>query len=504
MKKCLSILLALMMILGMSSLGAFAETSNEGRTLVVGQATDITTLDPMNAVDGGTMFFLRNVFDTLVKVDEDGVAQPWLATSWDISEDGLVYTYHLRDDVYFTNGEQFTADDCQFTFERAPESYGCSTYMEYVESTEAVDDFTFVVTLKAPYAPWLNTSSIFSIMNREAVEEAGDRVNQIAVGTGPYMVTEWVPGEGCTVVRNDNYWGELPQIQTVEARIITDATTRAAALQSGDIHITSMLNEPDMPIFRDNADYTCAEGEYAFLWHLVMNEDNEYLANPLVRRAIVYAIDRDAVNLVATEGKGGTASLYGSKGSAGYRPEFEEYFDETYDPEMARQLLAEAGYPDGFTIKIQASTGHREIASVAIQSYLREVGINAEIEMVDWGTQMTNAAAGNYDMMLDGISDIIVHDLDYIFTGRFTDGGAQNFSGWHNDEFEQLVAEARALTDLTEREEIYGRCYEILFDEYPIIPMYWGAANIVATSDLGGVTFLPAVDIYFADYYWMN
>lgn len=504
MKKCLAILMALAMLLGMSGIGVLAEDPNEERTLIVSYKSDITNLDPMNAVDGVTLFFLRNIFDTLVRVDDNGVAQPWLATSWDISEDGLVYTYHLRDDVYFTNGEKFTADDCVFTFDRAPDTYYCSTFMQYVESYRAIDDLTFEVTLKEPYGPWLNTSSCFSIMNREAVEAAGDQVNQQPIGTGPYMVTEWVTGEKCVTVRNDNFWGELPKIKTIETRVITDAATRATALQSGDIHVTSLLNEPDMPYFRDNPDFNCLEGEYAFMWHLVMNEDNEYLANPLVRKAIMYALDREAINQVATDGKGGLGTLYGSKGSAGYRPEFEQYCDENYDPEKARELLAEAGYPDGFSIKIQASPGHIEIASVAIQSYLKEVGIDAEIEMVDWGTQMTNASAGNFDMMIDGISDVVVYDLDYLFTARFSDSGAQNFSGWHNDEFEELIAEARALTDLSAREELYGRCYDILYDEYPVIPLYWGACNVVSAANVGGVTFRPAVDLYYPDYYWVS
>lgn len=367
-----------------------------------------------------------NIFDRLVDINvaEDGTTSviPALAESWDISTDGLQYTFHLRQGVKFHNGNDFTAEDVAYTFHRLltveggvnsefiDQVKGANELLEgtadTLEGLEVVDDYTVKITLKEPYAAFLAciSSPGVSIYDSEATEAAGDQFGldpAVTVGTGPFIFTSWTLNDQIVMTKNDNYWKGATALPGVVVKIIPDTETQTMMFENGELDIIDLDFVTDA-IDRFVATYPdqIVEGNRVGITYLTMNQNIEPLNNVQVRKAVQMAIDKQTILDALYGGRGQVEYGIFPHGLIGFNPEQEVI---PYDPEAAKALLAEAGYADGFTMELSADSSASDTVTMAleiIKEQLAEVGINAEIKNYDQATWLDTRKAGELGSFL--------------------------------------------------------------------------------------------------------
>lgn len=367
-----------------------------------------------------------NIFDRLVDINvaEDGTTSviPALAESWDISTDGLQYTFHLRQGVKFHNGNDFTAEDVAYTFHRLltveggvnsefiDQVKGANELLEgtadTLEGLEVVDDYTVKITLKEPYAAFLAciSSPGVSIYDSEATEAAGDQFGldpAVTVGTGPFIFTSWTLNDQIVMTKNDNYWKGATALPGVVVKIIPDTETQTMMFENGELDIIDLDFVTDA-IDRFVATYPdqIIEGNRVGITYLTMNQNIEPFNNVQVRKAVQMAIDKQTILDALYGGRGQVEYGIFPHGLIGFNPDQEVI---PYDPEAAKALLAEAGYADGFTMELAADSSASDTVTMAleiIKEQLAEVGINAEIKNYDQATWLDTRKAGELGSFL--------------------------------------------------------------------------------------------------------
>ena len=388
-------------------------TPKQGGTLNYGIESEIPWMDPHLTFGGSNKRVVLGMFEGLVAEDatvENGpvVIIPKLATSWDISDDGLVYTFHLREGVTFHDGTPFNADAVAFnvrrivdsSFEYFDERLGGlkGGPLRYVESVKVIDDYTVDIILSQPWYPFLSETAstiaggLFLMMSPGSIKEWGNEdVNLHPSGTGPFMFSEYVPGVKTVVVRNPNYWNQpLPYLDQINWVVTSEETTRVNALQSHSVDMITAVS-PDQVEPLKNAGFTIVMSEKMNLvWFYTLNIEEEHMNDVRVRQAINYAIDREGMASSLLQDT--VYPLYSMvpHTSAAFDPNENVY---PYDPKKAKELLKEAGYPDGFTFTLQTPTGGSyEITPVPmaewVQRNLADVGIDMKIETSDWVTYL--------------------------------------------------------------------------------------------------------------------
>jgi peptide/nickel transport system substrate-binding protein len=476
--------------------------------IVVGIEAEPTSLDPQQVTDINTMRVLSNLYDTLVHMSAEGFEpQPGMAQSWDISDDGLEYTFELREGLTFHDGTPVDAAAVEFTFERMldPEHpYAdtgpfpfAATYFSQVETVEAVDPLTVRFTLAEPFSAFLgNLSSMTAaIISPTALEEFGADFSQRGVGSGPYQLASWERGSRVVLEANANYWeGAPPTPQAVFVPIV-DNVARVVALQSGQLNIAVNIQPDSIAGLEEDPRFEVLQQVGPHIWWITLDMNNEHLADKRVRQALNYAIDREAITNDILKGTGVPAYGPIPPGLAGYDPELTSY---TYDPERARELLAEAGFADGFTIDLWVPTsgsGMQEPVPMgtAIQAYWADIGVNARINTLDWGTYLSNLAAPPAEsgyttfelsfMLGTGEPDILISTL--LSTEQIAPAGI-NTGGYSNPEVDRLAAEARRELDASNRAELYRQIANIIIEDAPWVFVDHWKQSAAITSDVQG------------------
>ena len=379
---------------------------------------DIQTADVQKTSKDYTL--PQNIYDRLleIEVDDAGVSKivPSLAEDWDISADGLEYTFHLRQDVKFQNGNDFTAEDVVYTFHRLltvengvntellDQVKGAAEVIEgsadTLEGVEMVDDYTVKITLKEPFAAFLSclTAPGLSIYDSEATEAAGDQFGMdpaVTVGTGPFRFAGWTFNDQLVLVKNEDYWKGAPELPGVVIKIIPDTETQTMMFESGELDLLDLDFVTDAADrFLETYPEQIVQGPRVGITYFTMNFNIEPFQDLKVRQAVQMAIDRQAI----------LDALYGGRGQVehGIYPYGLIGFNEgqtkiSYDPEKAKALLAEAGYPDGFTMELAADASASDTVTMAleiIKEQLAAVGINAEIKNYDESTWLETRKAG--------------------------------------------------------------------------------------------------------------
>jgi peptide/nickel transport system substrate-binding protein len=462
--------LALALLVALTGL-ALAQT--RGGTLVAAWAQEPVGLDPHITSAMSSYQVLENVLDTLITLDPEQNLVPSLAESWTVADDGLTVTFDLRDGVRFSNGKDLTAADVVTVFERIldPETgSGNAWRLAGVESVTAPDDGTVVFELAAPSPALLgHLASIkaLGIFDPAGIEDGS--VNTRPVGTGPFMITDYQPGTSLRLERNPHYWEEgLPYLDAVDIRIIGDETVRRTALVTGDIDWAFAVPPQSVEELTERDDVVVDAAAAGAYYYIGVNTREGPLADPRVRQAISFAINRENVAAAAEFGNA-QVTQDPIPDSSSWAFNYEPY---GHDPERARELLAEAGYADGFEIEIMPTTFIEATVRAAqvIQADLAAVGVRAEIRTLEWAEWLEEQGAGNYDTYVCSWNGLV--DPDDFFYAQHRTGEVFNFTGYSNATVDELLDEARVIADPDERRPLYEQVNREIVDDAPYIYLY--------------------------------
>ena len=498
-KRCLSLLLlagllcAVLSGCGDSSTAETPESRAAANTIVVGIAQDLdNSLDPHKTVKAGTREVMFNVFEGLMKPTPEGDLTPAIASDYQVSEDRLTYTFTLRDGVKFHNGDTVTAEDVVYSIQRcaAATETGIVPVEAFSNITDiqAPDASTVVITLAQP------DNEFLSYMTTAVLPADYDQQDTDPVGTGPFKFVSRAAQDSIVLEKFDEYWGTPAQLDQVTFKIIENADSLLMSLQSGAIDLCAHLTSTQVAQLGE--DFDVAEGTMNLVQALYLNNAVEPFDNELVRQALCYAIDKQAIIDLAFDG-------YGSPIGSSMYPAFGKYFDESltdyypHDTEKAKELLAQAGYPDGFSMTITVPSNykpHMDTAQVLVQQ-LAEVGITAEIQAVEWESWVSDAYTNRqFQSTVVGVdaSNMTARAL----LERFTSTADNNFINYQNADYDALFQQAQATADDAEQTELYKQMERNLTEHAANVYIQDLADLVVLRNGLEGYQFYP---IYVMD-----
>jgi peptide/nickel transport system substrate-binding protein len=447
-------------------------------SIILAISADMASLDPLNSSLETDHYIWSGIFDTLV-IDVDGEILPSLAKSWGISDDGLTYTFHLEEGVKFHNGEELKADDVVFSIKAAKESGYISGYVDQVSDAVAVDNYTVETILSSPNAAFLLALTKVPIENEKAVNEAGENFGQQPIGTGPYKFVRHDVGESIILERFDDYFQGPASIKNVEFRVISDDNTAAVALKSGDVDYLYRVPVTSIPGMESDPNFSVHYFDYASLFMVLMNCTAEPFDNVLVRQAINYAIDKDPIIQGVEEGYAKQADGAFGEMIFGHSADVKGY---TYDIEKAKELLAQAGYPDGFTVTyLTLSAGPLRKSAEILQEQLSKIGITVEIDSREATSAITDLRNGNFQIAT--IQNAFPPDAENWKLLYASESGL-NWSFYKNPKVDELFLSGAATTDTAERLAVYKEVAQLLNDEAVVAPLYWKVGVEIGKSDL--------------------
>ncbi|MDQ0351421.1 peptide/nickel transport system substrate-binding protein [Alkalibacillus filiformis] len=448
-------------------------TNNDAEdTLVVGLDDDPPLLDPhLSTAQVESQIFKAN-YETLINVDENLDPIPGLAKDWDVSEDGLTYTFYLQEGVTFHDGADFNAEAVKYNFERIlDEDLGSpnASDLRLIEEMSVEDEYTFVVELEETFAPFLSGLShrAGQIVSPKAAEDEEIDLSNEPVGTGPFQFVDRTAQSHLEFERFDDYWGESPDYKYLEYHAFSNEDTRITNLVSGDLDIVNRIAHKDIEQLEENPEINMSEEDGIGFQGLMLNTDREPFDNQKVRQAMNYAVDRDAITEVVFHNGAEPAVSPFAPSSWANNPDLEVPDREV---EKAQELLEESGVEDlSFTLTVSPSPAEQQLSEM-LKSMLDDVGFEVEIEQVEFGAILDRMYEGDYDVARLGWSGRV--DPDGNAYSWFHTDETYNFTGSSNEQLDELLVDARTTVDQNERQEMYRQAAEILWDEAPYIFLY--------------------------------
>ena len=496
-KKFLAAALVLTMVTAMGIPAAAAEHAGDN-TLTVGIAQDFDSLDPDYMTAAGTKEVLFNVFEGLVKPTSDGEIVPAVASDVQKSEDGLTYTFTLRDGVTFHNGDPVEMEDVVYSIERRYNGEDAAAQLEalsVIDSMES-DDTTLTITLSEP-----SNEFLAFLMNAYIIPADYDKQETSPVGTGPYKFVSRSVQDELVLERFDGYWGEGGSIDEVTFKVLEKPEALITGLQSGALDVVAHLSS-DQTAQLDENDFAIAEGSMNLVQALYLNNAEAPFDDARVRQALCYAIDKQAVIDLAFDG-------YGIPLGTSMFPSFSKYYDEsltdyyTYDIGKAQELLAEAGYPDGFdmTITVPSNyTPHVNTATVIVE-LLREIGVNVTVDPVDWNTWLEDVYGNRkFQSTITGLTSDNMTARKLL--ERFGSEVDNNFTNYNHAEYDEILAQALKETDDEKQTELYRQLERNLTENAANVYLQDMADLVAVRSGLEGLTFYPLYVLDISKLHW--
>lgn len=510
-KRMWSAALLLMLVLStvLAACGGNSGSGSDKDTLVFGRGGDSTSLDPSRVTEGETFKVTVNLFETLLNFgEEDTTVQAGLAKEWN-TDDGLTYTFQLEEGVKFHDGTDFNADAVVKNFERW--ANGDADKFPYydtmfggfkddeshvIDSVTADGDYTVIIKLKRPQAPFLKNiaMSMFAIASPTAFEQGDDQFERNPVGTGPFKFVDWKTNDSITIEKFDDYWQEgLPKLNKVVFRSIPDNSARLNALIAGEIDLADGINPSDAGKIEENGDLQLIKRPSMNVGYLGLTVTREPFDKKEVRQAMNHAIDKETIINSFFEGQADSAKNPMPPSISGYNDDIEEY---DYNPEKAKELLAKAGYPDGFEMELWAMPVPRpympdgaKVAEV-IQSNLADIGVKAKIVTYEWGTYLDKASKGEADAFMLGWTGDNGDADNFLYALLDEDNiPSNNYTYFKNAKMHDLFIEAQTEVDEDKRIELYKEAQEIIHEEAPWVPLAHSTPLLGAAKDLSG--FVP-------------
>ena len=447
-----------------------------GDKLIHAVASDAPTLDPHGQNDSASNNTTSQIFDRLVDYAEDGSVIPMLAESFEAKEDTL-WEFKLKQGVKFHDGTDFNAEAVKVNIERilseelaSPKAF----ILEMIEEVIIVDDYTVQMRTAYPFGalPSHLAHNAGSIIAPSAIEEeksGGKKVDENPIGTGPFKFEAWERGTKIDLVKNEDYWGEPTELAGLSFVVVPEQSTRNAMIETGDAHVIQVgASDVELVEGLENVDLVKVNGTR--MDYVGFNVQKDQFKDVKVRQAISMAIKKDSIvdNVLMGQGVPAVGPL--APTVVGNSQDLKPL---GYDVEKAKALLAEAGFPEGFTTTLWVNDGNKERADIAeyIQADLAEIGITVEIEIVEWGAFLEKTAAGEHEMFLLGWTTVTA-DADYglyalFHSSQFGDPGNRSF--YKNEKVDELLDKGRQSTDPDERNAAYKEVSEILVEELPMV-----------------------------------
>ena len=506
------------------------EESAGGGDFVVSYGSDLTSLDPHGATDLPSDQVTTNIFETLVTQNEDLEVEPLLAESWE-QTDEYTWMFNLRDDVTFHDGSEFNAEVVKANLDRLLDPATASprfNLFEMIEEVNVVDEFTVEIVTEYPFAPLLNhlTSDGGSMISKEVIDEdyraalesaasditveeyydlreeggeeyetvvdeisgeVGTIVEQQPVGTNYARFEERTPGESTTLSRFDDYWGGPMNLDTITYRVVPESSSRIAELETGNAHMIGGFEPNQLDRIEENTEtepYTLFNIAQEFIG---FNTQKEPLDDKRVRQAISHVVDKDEIINGVYNGTGRVLDGPIQPELLGYDEEIEG-LDQDID--RAQQLMAEAGYEDGFDINIVTNDAPERVdVAIYLQEALQDINVNATVDQIEWGAYLEKTSTGDHDIFILGWPNP-TGDPDQSVWPLFhssMEGSQGNRTFLENGRVDELLEAGRMTTDEDERAEIYEELQEVLVEEAPMIYMRQALSMNAQRSEVDGL-----------------
>jgi len=471
--------------------------------LMIVVATLPNSLDPHATIDNPASLVRNNMYDPLMRLDPiTNELSPALAVDWSMP-DGQTVNMELRQGVTFHNGMPFTAADVVFSIERALASPTHRAYIEMVDYIEIIDDYNISIHLHYPYAPILNrlSFSILAIVPEQLVREIGDDAfADRPVGTGPFKFEEYILGDRVVLERNDDWWGEAPAIRQMTFRQIAEQTNRFIEVETGNADIAIAILPSDISRAETTDNVNLLRRSNRSFDYVAMNlRDEGPLQDLRVREAITHALQMEAIVTAAFSGSGSVADSPMTPMS-NYHVSTAPY---VFDIERARELMAEAGYADGFNVNFWTNSGNQPRADVAemIQNQLRAINISVNIEVLEWATFIERTTDGDHDMMMIGWSggdpDPDSQLFNVFHSSNF--GGAGNRAFYHNPDVDRWLDEGRSEVNSDVRRQLYENIQHQIRADIPVLFVRHGEELDLSTPAVRG--YVPGSSVFWEVYF---
>ncbi|MFF2754883.1 ABC transporter substrate-binding protein [Psychrobacillus sp. NPDC058041] len=485
-----------------------ASTGN--KVLIFGRGGDSVSLDPIAVTDGESYKVTQNLFETLLNFGEqDTTIHEGLATKWEPSDDGLTYTFTLREGVKFHDGTDFNAEAVVKNFERWANGtedkfpYYASMFGGFkgdeghvIASVTADGNNKVIFKLTRAQAPFLKNIAMspFGMASPTAFEKDGDKFGDNPVGTGPFKFVEWKRNDSITIEKFDGYWEKgLPKLDKIVFRSIPDNSARLNALLSNEIDLADGINPADGKTVEGDSNLQLFERPSMNVGYLGLTNTRPPFDNVKVRQAMNYAIDKQSIIDAFFEGRAEIAKNPMPPSISGYNDDIPGY---EYNPEKAKQLLAEAGLADGFEMELWAMPVPRpympdgaKVAEV-IQKNLADIGVKAKIVSYEWATYLEKARNGEADAFMLGWTGDNGDADNFIYVLLDGDNiGSNNYAYYDNKDLHKILIEAQTEVDENKRIDLYKQAQEIIFKDAPWVPLAHSTPLLAGKADL--INFLP-------------
>lgn len=468
------------------------KTGNSSSQITIGIPQDLEdSLDPHVAVAAGTKEILFNIYEGLVKPDSNGNLNPAVAESYNISEDGLTYTFTLRDGVKFHNNEKVTADDVLYCIKRnADDGTGTALIPAFLNISNYYADGNKIVIELNNVDP-----DFLQYMTMAIIPANNENPDTNAIGTGPYAYVSRSPQENIVLKAFDAYWGEKANIKNVTLKICSNADTIATDLLGGSIDLFARITTAQVAQLQ-GGNFTILEGTMNLVQAMYLNNAFEPFKDVRVRQALCYAVDPQNIMDIAFDGKGTElgSSMFPAFGKY-YVDEMKDVYNVDYA--KSKELLAEAGYPNGFSFTITVPSNyqpHIDTAQVIVEQ-LKNVGVTAEIQLVEWDTWLSDVYVGRqYEATVVGVDASTMTARAML--ERFKSDSSKNFINFESAEYDKNLTAALASTNDAEQTELYKNCEWILTNEAANVYIQDLAEFVAINNKYTGYEFYP---IYVMD-----
>lgn len=504
--------------------GKTEETKGLANSLVLGTTAAPTLFNPYYSTDTSSSTIEGFIFSGLVHVNTEFEPEGDLAEDWKVSEDGLTWTFNLRKNVKWHDGEDFTADDVVFSYQiPLHEDYTGPRGLPFANITEInkVDDHTVEIKLSEPYAPFLTITAQFEMLPKHILEDVpvadlGSHLfnTKEPIGTGPFKFKEWKEGEYIELTRNDDYYLGTPKLDGIIYKIVPDMNTLMAQLQVGDINMMGISPQyiETAKKLEDEGKIVVTSGPSNAWEYLGYNLRNELFQDKKVRHALTHAVDKKAIVDAILDGAAIVASGPGSPANWSFNdnmPDFE------YDLERAKELLAEAGWTPGsdgilekdgkkfeFAIKTTSANEIRQQIAEVVQQQWSQIGIKTTIELLEWSAyvEQTSPPNWNFDVIVAGWSIGSDPDPTWFWHSSEIESGL-NYNGYSNPKVDELLGKNTSVLDMEERKQLIAEADAIVAEDQPSTFLYYVQGHLAKAPQLEGPSF-NAANTYYDIHKW--